>query len=194
MYIVLSYLNISNSKVWIHYLRKQLDSARIPVFEKASFCLVGRKGLKVLTFEKKIRVVCLVNKVVVYITQNLATFRVLCWDFSHQQCFKLFKLLHQNLLVKWQRISQKGMNISEWVNKIILLQSPNSSHIRPRLTDSLAKLQLITRSWNNQFHNPETKWWLSVDSAEWNHIIQPLSSWWFQPIWKILVKLDHFPK
>ena len=20
------------------------------------------------------------------------------------------------------------------------------------------------------------------------------SSWWFQPIWKILVKLDHFPK
>ena len=21
----------------------------------------------------------------------------------------------------------------------------------------------------------------------------PLSSWWFQPIWKILVKLDHFP-
>ena len=21
-----------------------------------------------------------------------------------------------------------------------------------------------------------------------------LSSWWFQPIWKILVKLDHFPK
>ena len=24
--------------------------------------------------------------------------------------------------------------------------------------------------------------------------ILSLSSWWFQPIWKILVKLDHFPK
>ena len=86
-------------------------------------------------------------------------FRVLCWDnFSHQQCFKPFKLLHQNLLVKMATYSQKGMNISEWVNKIILLQSPNSSHVRPRLTDSLAKLRLISRSWNNQFHNPETKW------------------------------------
>ena len=21
-----------------------------------------------------------------------------------------------------------------------------------------------------------------------------ISSWWFEPIWKILVKLDHFPK
>ena len=24
--------------------------------------------------------------------------------------------------------------------------------------------------------------------------LRTLSSWWFQPIWKILVKLDHFPK
>ena len=23
---------------------------------------------------------------------------------------------------------------------------------------------------------------------------QTLPSWWFQPIWKILVKMDHFPK
>ena len=39
---------------------------------------------------------------------------------------------------------------------------------------------------------------------EWRHIISPsfilivdykhIYSWWFQPIWKILVKLDHFPK
>ena len=27
-----------------------------------------------------------------------------------------------------------------------------------------------------------------------SHIIQSLTSWWFQPIWKILVKLDHFSK
>ena len=25
-------------------------------------------------------------------------------------------------------------------------------------------------------------------------LCENLSSWWFQPIWKILVKLDHFPK
>ena len=23
---------------------------------------------------------------------------------------------------------------------------------------------------------------------------KPPASWWFQPVWKILVKLDHFPK
>ena len=27
-----------------------------------------------------------------------------------------------------------------------------------------------------------------------NEIVRCFSSWWFQPIWKILVKLDHFPK
>ena len=31
-------------------------------------------------------------------------------------------------------------------------------------------------------HDPETLGW------------SPTTSWWFQPIWKILVKLDHFPK
>ena len=28
----------------------------------------------------------------------------------------------------------------------------------------------------------------------WCFLMHVLSSWWFQPIWKILVKLDHFPK
>lgn len=91
MYIVLSYLNISNSKVWIYYLRKQLDSARIPVFEKASFCLVGRKGLKVLTFEKQIRVVCLVNKVVVSITQNFRYFPRSLLGFFTPAMFQTFQ-------------------------------------------------------------------------------------------------------
>ena len=27
-----------------------------------------------------------------------------------------------------------------------------------------------------------------------HHSGNPYSSWWFQPIWKILVELDHFPK
>ncbi len=28
----------------------------------------------------------------------------------------------------------------------------------------------------------------------WSQNSKHLASWWFQPIWKILVKLDHFPK
>ena len=27
-----------------------------------------------------------------------------------------------------------------------------------------------------------------------NEALPRITSWWFQPIWKILVKLDHFPK
>ena len=53
--------------------------------------------------------------------------------------------------------------------------------------------------------NPEMSQNLSP-SAFWRHLAPfpspdhsildtpTLSSWWFQPIWKILVKLDHFPK
>ena len=28
----------------------------------------------------------------------------------------------------------------------------------------------------------------------WNPSMKRITSWWFQPIWKILVKMDHFPK
>ena len=31
-------------------------------------------------------------------------------------------------------------------------------------------------------------------SCNHTNLINQSTSWWFQPIWKILVKLDHFPK
>ena len=36
--------------------------------------------------------------------------------------------------------------------------------------------------------------WKSGTTCGWiQHIYIYISSWWFQPIWKLLVKLDHFP-
>ena len=38
--------------------------------------------------------------------------------------------------------------------------------------------EAVLRAWGNNWENPSKVW----------------SSWWFQPIWKILVKLEIFPK
>ena len=36
--------------------------------------------------------------------------------------------------------------------------------------------------------------WQRQPSKNKRHIVQKVSSWWFQPIWKILVKMGIFPK
>ncbi len=36
--------------------------------------------------------------------------------------------------------------------------------------------------------------WRQSREGKWGNYNAVSSSWWFQPIWKILVKLDHFPK
>ena len=35
---------------------------------------------------------------------------------------------------------------------------------------------------------------LFATEVSWTPLIPWITNWWFQPIWKILVKLDHFPK
>ncbi len=48
--------------------------------------------------------------------------------------------------------------------------------------------------------SPVNQFYKNVEQQEWMHlsmfelISKSWSSWWFQPIWKIIVKLDHFPR
>ena len=51
--------------------------------------------------------------------------------------------------------------------------------------------------------NPLQRFWIAIhhpiSSWKWWHVAMHhnqywISGWWFQPIWKILVKLDHFPR
>ena len=41
-------------------------------------------------------------------------------------------------------------------------------------------------SWNFVIWGP--------NQTKWQQYYLTITSWWFQPIWKILVKLDHFPR
>ena len=62
---------------------------------------------------------------------------------------------------------------------------------------------IVPVPWTTRQHVP-THWWWSCKGShsappqasreEKKHTVPSLSSWWFQPISKILVKLDHFPK
>ncbi len=43
------------------------------------------------------------------------------------------------------------------------------------------------------------KWWTTIFPGRWCFFLQRvhfplLSSWWFQTVWKISIKMDHFPK
>ena len=45
------------------------------------------------------------------------------------------------------------------------------------------------KTWNQFFGIKMWDFWVFSQPKN-----EALSSWWFQPLWKILVKLDHFPK
>ena len=57
------------------------------------------------------------QKVVVHITQNLATFHIRCWDNIFTLCnVSSLSTYSMNLLVKWQHLPQRGRtNLSEWM-------------------------------------------------------------------------------
>ena len=40
----------------------------------------------------------------------------------------------------------------------------------------------------------ESESWTSEGNMKKKSVFEWKTSWWFQPIWKILVKLDHFPR
>ena len=44
----------------------------------------------------------------------------------------------------------------------------------------------------DDFHHVQRDWRVQLRTKHTAIIL--LLSWWFQPLWKILVKLDHFPK
>ena len=44
----------------------------------------------------------------------------------------------------------------------------------------------------NSYHIPKnTGWWIGRKMGAY---LNRITSWWFQPLWKILVKMDHIPK
>ena len=55
----------------------------------------------------------------------------------------------------------------------------------------------LNMRWNSGSTVYFSKAQLNENQCEWTHVVCSdayWTSWWFQPIWKILVKLDHFPK
>ena len=66
---------------------------------------------------------------------------------------------------------------------------------------SMAKLlvlgRVFKRSWDSsKRHRQSTKLWAKAwgKGQKWRPFFQIYSGWWFQPIWKILVKMGIFPK
>ena len=56
----------------------------------------------------------------------------------------------------------------------------------------MAKRKKIKEIWPTK-GQAAVKHFLFTNDEEMIHILHPLSGWWFQPIWKILVKLETFP-
>ena len=54
----------------------------------------------------------------------------------------------------------------------------------------MKKIRFFSGHASSRHHFKRTKWRLKF--CIWQKESRP--SWWFQPIWKILVKLDHFPR
>ena len=62
-----------------------------------------------------------------------------------------------------------------------------------RYQETSRNLMAIYSNWLFQSNELDAEPNLYLGNDPW-FFNQPCTSWWFRPIWKILVKLDHFPK
>ena len=107
------------------------------------------------------------------------------WN-CHIQNIYLYRIVYKMYLynlynVWWIKICSWNLNIKYQAPKNLFYQNP----VRPVSPENELILRFPHRNpWDSCIFT-------YIDTIKINHPCR--SSWWFQPVWKILVKLDHFP-
>ena len=116
-----------------------------------------------------------------------------------------FPSLHAVLRYVWsgksvkhhqQIANESNINIQSNLNHSLAMVASNT-WFQKNISKHLKKLEEISQSLWSLLKTPN----ISQTKTANKHIkthpykkAQWFSSWWFQPIWKILIKLDHFPR